>query len=178
MVLEGRAEASLLDTYEPERIAFARRLVATTDRAFTFVNYDGPIARVVREDIVPRVMPQLLAPVAARRFMFRTISQISIEYRASPLSAGRTGQGAGRRPPALDRQELRGAAVARLAGAHLRARLRALAHRAAGLPVPVGLRRPSIPAWSKARPTSCGPTATSPLPAPTPASSMPTCCDG
>jgi 2-polyprenyl-6-methoxyphenol hydroxylase-like FAD-dependent oxidoreductase len=92
MVLEGRAEASLLDTYEPERIAFAQRLVASTDRAFTFVNYDGPIARLVREDIVPRVMPKLLAPEAARRFMFRTISQTSIEYRASPLSTGRTGR--------------------------------------------------------------------------------------
>jgi 2-polyprenyl-6-methoxyphenol hydroxylase-like FAD-dependent oxidoreductase len=31
-VLHGRAEPSLLDTYEPERIAFARRLVASTDR--------------------------------------------------------------------------------------------------------------------------------------------------
>jgi 2-polyprenyl-6-methoxyphenol hydroxylase-like FAD-dependent oxidoreductase len=92
MVLEGRAEASLLDTYEPERIAFAQRLVASTDRAFTFINYDGPIARLVREDIVPRVMPRLLAPEAARRFMFRTISQTSIEYRTSPLSAGRTGR--------------------------------------------------------------------------------------
>ena len=36
-VVHGRAAASLLDTYEPERIAFARRLVATTDRAFTGV---------------------------------------------------------------------------------------------------------------------------------------------
>jgi 2-polyprenyl-6-methoxyphenol hydroxylase-like FAD-dependent oxidoreductase len=35
-VLHGRAEPALLDTYEPERIAFARRLVATTDRAFTW----------------------------------------------------------------------------------------------------------------------------------------------
>ena len=36
-VLHGRANASILDSYEPERIAFARRLVATTDRAFTGV---------------------------------------------------------------------------------------------------------------------------------------------
>ena len=32
-VLQGRADPSLLDSYEPERIAFARRLVATTDQA-------------------------------------------------------------------------------------------------------------------------------------------------
>ena len=36
-VLQGHADASILDSYEPERIAFARRLVATTDRAFTGV---------------------------------------------------------------------------------------------------------------------------------------------
>ena len=47
-VLHGRADASLLDSYEPERIAFARRLVATTDRAFTGVTSDGAIARLVR----------------------------------------------------------------------------------------------------------------------------------
>ena len=30
-VLQERASASLLDSYEPERIAFAQRLVATID---------------------------------------------------------------------------------------------------------------------------------------------------
>src|SRR5262249_40378150 len=42
--VEGRGEGalnSLLDTYEPERIAFARRLVETTDRAFTLVTSPG-----------------------------------------------------------------------------------------------------------------------------------------
>ena len=33
-VLQRRAKVSLLDSYEPERIAFARRLVTTTDRAY------------------------------------------------------------------------------------------------------------------------------------------------
>ena len=36
-VLKQGASEKLLDTYEPERIAFARRLVATTDRGFAFV---------------------------------------------------------------------------------------------------------------------------------------------
>ena len=56
-VLHGRADASLLDSYEPERIAFARRLVATTDRAFTGVTSAGAIARLVRLHIVPLVAP-------------------------------------------------------------------------------------------------------------------------
>ena len=36
-VLAGRAPDRLLDSYEAERIGFARRLVATTDRVFSFV---------------------------------------------------------------------------------------------------------------------------------------------
>src|SRR6516164_3964866 len=36
-VLNGGAPDSLLDTYEPERIGFARKLVATTDRVFAVV---------------------------------------------------------------------------------------------------------------------------------------------
>jgi hypothetical protein len=89
-VLRG-ADAGLLDTYEPERIAFARRLVATTDRAFTAVVSPGRLARFVRTEIVPRVMPLLFARGAVRRFMFRTISQTTINYRHSILSQGSAG---------------------------------------------------------------------------------------
>jgi hypothetical protein len=90
-VLRGRSSASLLDSYEPERIAFARRLVATTDRAFTGVTSSGAIARRLRMDIVPRLMPLLFKFTSVRRFMFRTISQTAVNYRGSSLSEGRTG---------------------------------------------------------------------------------------
>jgi hypothetical protein len=90
-VVHGRADASLLDSYEPERIAFARRLVATTDQVFTGVTSDGPIARRVRLDIVPAVAPTVFSFRAVRRFMFRTISQIAIQYRGSSVSEGRAG---------------------------------------------------------------------------------------
>ena len=90
-VVHGRAGASLLDSYEPERIAFARRLVATTDRAFTFVTADGPVARRVRFDVVPRVMPVLMRRTAVRRFMFGTVSQTLVSYRGGALSEGEAG---------------------------------------------------------------------------------------
>ena len=90
-VLHGRAEPALLDTYEPERIAFARRLVATTDRVFTVVTSSGPIARLVRVDLVPRLLPALFALRSFRRLMFRTVSQIAVNYRGSSLSEGRAG---------------------------------------------------------------------------------------
>ncbi len=91
-VLEGRADARLLDTYEPERIAFARRLVATTDRAFILATSPGEIARVVRVRVVPRAIPALFRLRAIRRFMFRTVSQTRVDYRGSALSRGRAGR--------------------------------------------------------------------------------------
>lgn len=90
-VVHRRADASLLDSYEPERIAFARRLVASTDRAFTGVTSDGAIARRIRLNVVPAVAPAVFSFRVARRFMFRTISQISVHYRDSSLSEGRAG---------------------------------------------------------------------------------------
>ena len=82
----------LLDTYEPERIAFARRLVATTDRAFTAVTSDTAFARFVRTKVIPAVVPALLRLPAMRRFAFRTVSQIAVNYRSSPLSRGAAGK--------------------------------------------------------------------------------------
>ena len=90
-VLHGRAGSALLDSYEPERIAFARRLVATTDQAFTGVTSRGPIARLIRLRIVPLLVPTLFALTVVRRFMFRTVSQTVVNYRDSSLSDGRAG---------------------------------------------------------------------------------------
>ena len=42
--LDGAPDV-LLDSYETERIAFARRLVKTTDQAFTVATADGAFAR-------------------------------------------------------------------------------------------------------------------------------------
>jgi len=91
-VLRQRANASLLETYEPERIAFARRLVATTDRAFVAVTSAGAMARLIRLRIVPLLLPAFFAIKAARRLMFRTISQTAVAYRESNLSEGRAGR--------------------------------------------------------------------------------------
>ena len=91
-VLHRRADASLLDSYEPERIAFARRLVATTDQAFTYVTSSGAVARLVRLHIVPLLLAPLFALKTVRRYMFRTVSQTAVNYRESSLSEGRAGE--------------------------------------------------------------------------------------
>src|SRR5258705_1827207 len=82
-VLQGRAKASLLDSYEPERIAFARRLVATTDRAFTGVTSSGAIARLMRLRIAPLLAPLIFAFRAMRRVVFGTVPRTAVNYRGS-----------------------------------------------------------------------------------------------
>lgn len=90
-VLTGRAPDALLDSYEAERMKFARRLVATTDKVFTFVTAEGRLADVLRTRIAPVVMPKLIGFDFAREYLFRTVSQIMLNYREGPLSEGAAG---------------------------------------------------------------------------------------
>ena len=90
-VLAGHAPDKLLDSYEVERIGFARRLVATTDRVFTFVTANGRLADIIRMRIAPVLLPAAMAFEAAREYLFRTVSQITLNYRGGPLSAGAAG---------------------------------------------------------------------------------------
>jgi hypothetical protein len=94
-VLQGQAPDGLLDSYEAERIGFARRLVATTDRAFSLATADGWLADILRTRIVPFLMPKLTAFEAVREYMFRTVSQITLNYRGGPLSEGTAGHAHG-----------------------------------------------------------------------------------
>jgi 2-polyprenyl-6-methoxyphenol hydroxylase-like FAD-dependent oxidoreductase len=90
-VIQGRASSLLLDTYELERIEFARQLVRTTDRVFTVATSAGRIARFVRTKIIPITLPNVVRLPMIRRLIFRKVSQTGIRYRHSPLSNGRNG---------------------------------------------------------------------------------------
>ena len=90
-LLQGRADETVLSTYEPERIPFARLLVKTTDRSFELVIDQGIKGTLLRNWIIPHV-----APIAAhfsffKRILFRAMSQIRISYPGSALSMGQVG---------------------------------------------------------------------------------------
>jgi 2-polyprenyl-6-methoxyphenol hydroxylase-like FAD-dependent oxidoreductase len=91
-VLRGGASPALLDTFQAERIGFAQRLVATTDRIFQFITSDKRFTTYVRTKLLPRFSSAVLARRAMRRLAFRTVSQTRIEYRASRLSEGAAGR--------------------------------------------------------------------------------------
>ena len=91
-VIKGQSSEKLLDSYETERIPFAKKLVNSTDRAFSFVSAKGIFATQVRLHLVPVILPILFRFGSFKRLMFRTVSQISIRYPQSFLSSGHAGK--------------------------------------------------------------------------------------
>src|SRR3954452_1285557 len=91
-VLKQQAPEELLDSYEAERIAFARKLVKTTDQIFSVATAEGRIADLIRTRLAPLVIPTVTKVGAAREWLFRTVSQLMINYRDSELSTGRAGE--------------------------------------------------------------------------------------
>ena len=91
-VLQGRADPSLLDSYERERIAFARSLVSTTDRAFTPIVTEGLKGELTRKFLAPLFVTAATHFALSRHAIFRLVSQTRIHYSDSPLSEGRAGE--------------------------------------------------------------------------------------
>jgi hypothetical protein len=82
----------MLGSYEDERIAFANRLVETTDQGFVFVTQEGSFAKFIRTVVAPALLPVATSPDFVRKFMFRTISQTAINYRNSNINRGSAGE--------------------------------------------------------------------------------------
>lgn len=91
-VIKGQAPDSLLDSYDQERKAFAKKLVETTDRMFTFVTAESSFADLVRTRIAPLVASVAYRVDGVREFMFRMISQTTLNYQESALSSGKAGK--------------------------------------------------------------------------------------
>jgi 2-polyprenyl-6-methoxyphenol hydroxylase-like FAD-dependent oxidoreductase len=91
-VVHNKAPDRLLDSYEAERLPFARQLVQTTDRVFTLATSPGRLARFVRTRIFPLGLAMGVRVPAVRRFLFRTVSQTMLHYRGGPISAGVAGR--------------------------------------------------------------------------------------
>jgi 2-polyprenyl-6-methoxyphenol hydroxylase-like FAD-dependent oxidoreductase len=91
-VLQGKADPSLLETYEPERIAFARSLVSTTDRAFTPMVAEGFKGELARRFLAPLFITVATHFALSRHAIFRLVSQTRIHYADSRVSEGRAGE--------------------------------------------------------------------------------------
>ncbi len=97
LAARGMAAETLLDSYDAERRPVGRLVVRFTDRAFAVATSTNPILRVIRTQLVPRVLPLALRFDRGLAYGFRTVSQLGIGYRHSP--AVQEGRPALRRGP-------------------------------------------------------------------------------
>ena len=86
LVVSGRADKTLLDSYEAERLPVAQRLLHTTDRAFRLVVSDNWLAGLWRTKILARLAAFAMGFQRIQSLAFRTVSQTGIDYRKSALS--------------------------------------------------------------------------------------------
>ena len=120
-VVQGRAPAALLESYEAERIGFARRLVATTDRVFAPMVHGGVRGALMRRVLAPLVLGgrDPVRADAPRRVPHAVADAHPL--RRQPAERGAGGRGARWGPAAVGNggggRQLRAAAVAGLAGA-------------------------------------------------------------
>lgn len=91
-VLKGKASVKLLDSYDSERRAFARKLVETTDRLFTFATAQGSFPDFVRTWIAPVFASIAFKIENVREYPFRIMSQTMMEYHDSAVSEGQAGE--------------------------------------------------------------------------------------
>ncbi len=88
LVVQGKADPALLDSYEEERVPIAQRLLNTTDRGFRIVVADNWLVGIFRTQIMARIGALAMKLNWIQRLAFRTVSQTGIHYRWSSLSAG------------------------------------------------------------------------------------------
>jgi 2-polyprenyl-6-methoxyphenol hydroxylase-like FAD-dependent oxidoreductase len=85
-VIKGAAAESLLDSYNEERLANAKRLLDTTDRLFELAAGSSWLMSFIRTTIFPPVAGFMASLDAVSKRVFPLISQIGINYRDDSLS--------------------------------------------------------------------------------------------
>ncbi|BDA78248.1 oxygenase [Leptospira kobayashii] len=85
-VLRKKTSSHILNSYEEERLPFAKQLVTETDRLFTLMTGQKRISKLIRRFILPFLVPVLFSFPMIRRKIFKRISQTQISYKNSLLS--------------------------------------------------------------------------------------------
>jgi hypothetical protein len=85
-VIKGKAAESLLDTYNEERLANAKRLLDSTDRMFELAAGSSWLMSFLRTTIFPPIAGFMASLETVSKRVFPLISQIGINYRDDALS--------------------------------------------------------------------------------------------
>ncbi|KAI0437839.1 FAD binding domain-containing protein [Xylaria telfairii] len=84
-VLRGEKPDSFLDSYHNERHRVGQYLLASTDKAFTYVTSTNPIYLFLRNLILPWIIPLVATNKSRILRQFQFISQLRIRYRRSDI---------------------------------------------------------------------------------------------
>jgi 2-polyprenyl-6-methoxyphenol hydroxylase-like FAD-dependent oxidoreductase len=85
-VLQGKADAKILETYNAERLENAENLLGTTDRMFNLLAGTDWLVNLIRTTVFPPMAKYILSIDAVKKRFFPLISQIGINYRRHALS--------------------------------------------------------------------------------------------
>lgn len=86
LVIKGVAGESLLETYNDERLANAKRLLESTDRMFELAVGPNWLLGLIRTTIFPPLAGFITSLDSVRKRLFPLVSQIGINYRDQSLS--------------------------------------------------------------------------------------------
>jgi 2-polyprenyl-6-methoxyphenol hydroxylase-like FAD-dependent oxidoreductase len=85
-VANGQLNEKILDSYAAERMPVAKRLLSTTDKAFTIIMSDSWFAGLLKRWVMPAVLKLAWGNKTIRAGFFRQVSQIAIGYRDSAIN--------------------------------------------------------------------------------------------
>jgi 2-polyprenyl-6-methoxyphenol hydroxylase-like FAD-dependent oxidoreductase len=87
LVERGIADEKLLDSYQAERHPIGTHLLKTTDRLFSILGGQNPLARLARGRVAPLVASHVLTRQWIRRRFIGLLAQLRLRYPNSPLNA-------------------------------------------------------------------------------------------
>jgi 2-polyprenyl-6-methoxyphenol hydroxylase-like FAD-dependent oxidoreductase len=90
LVIDGKANDPILNSYHAERQQLAKELVRSTDKLFYLVSSQNLLSKIFRLGVAPLLL-KVLFPIVERYkplglFLFEGVSEIGIHYRKSALS--------------------------------------------------------------------------------------------
>ena len=94
---DARQAQALLASYHEERYPIGKRLIRTTDRAFSFVSGRSWLSQLARAYIAPWLVPRAARLDNVRTRALYLITQLGIGYRGSRLCGPDTGDGISQR---------------------------------------------------------------------------------
>jgi len=92
LVIKNIAGEKLLETYNEERLPFAKWLLKFTDRFFGIMTSSNIFISWLRNNIVPQMLKIFLKSPFIRPLMFKTLSQIKWSYKDCSVSKNRSAQ--------------------------------------------------------------------------------------